>query len=167
MCRLFRPILLRMTTTMRGTEPTGPPEYRLVEWSTDWGFFSETNLLRVVTTNVWIALSDLFECRLAWWSTIESDVVRRAHFKWLRSHCEVQLASLLQSVIELGEVQLCIRLSLLDSSRKNWWRMLYANLWRPTTSWRSSSSHTRCWEWRPSMRKHKQHLCWKNLEHKS
>ena len=36
-------------------------------------------------------------------------------------------------------------------------RMLYADWWRPTTSWRNFRSDTRCWERRPSMQKCKQH----------
>ena len=96
MCRLSRPILLRMNATMGGMEPTGPPEYFPAEWSTNWGCFPKNNMLRAVTTNVWIASSDLFECRLAWWSTIELDVVRRAHIKWLQSQGEVHPSSLLQ-----------------------------------------------------------------------
>ena len=96
MCWLSRPILLRWTATMRGTESTSSPECRSAEWSTNWGCFLEPNLLRVVMTNVWIAWSDLFECRLAWWSTMQLDVIRRAHFEWLRSQGEIRLTSLLQ-----------------------------------------------------------------------
>ena len=94
--RLSRTILLWMTATMRGTDPAGPPECRSTEWSTDWGCFLETNLLRVVTTSEWITSSDLFKCHVAEWSMIESDVTKRAHFKWLQSQGEVQLTSLLQ-----------------------------------------------------------------------
>ena len=84
-CRLFRPILLRMTTTMRGMDPTGPPECRPVECSKNWGCSLETNLLRVVTTSGWIASRDLFECRLTQWSTIKSGVAQGAHLEWLQS----------------------------------------------------------------------------------
>ena len=110
MCRLSRPILLRMTTTMRGTDPTGPPECCSVAWSTNWGCSLETNMLRVVTTSGWIASRDLFECCLAGWSTIESNVAKRAHLEWLRSQGKVHPAGLLQSMIYLGEVQLYMRL---------------------------------------------------------
>ena len=96
MCWLSRPILLLMTATMPGTEPTGPPKCRSAEWSMDWACSLETNLLRAVITNVWITSRDLFDCRLAWWNTIESGVVRRAHFKWLRSQGKVRLTALLQ-----------------------------------------------------------------------
>ena len=77
MCWLSRPILLRMIATMRGTDPTGPPECRWAEWSTNWGCSMETNLLRVVTTSGWIASHDLFECCLTGWSTIELDFLTR------------------------------------------------------------------------------------------
>ena len=52
-------------------------------------------MLRVVTTSGWIASRDLFECRLARWSTIESDVAQRAHFEYLQSQGDVQPSSLL------------------------------------------------------------------------
>ena len=35
LCVFSRSILLRMTTTTRGTNPTGLPKYHLTEWSTD------------------------------------------------------------------------------------------------------------------------------------
>ena len=73
---------------MRGTESTGPPECRSTERSTDWGCFLKLNLLRVVTTSGWIMSNDLFDCRLACWSTIEADFVTRTHFKWLQSQVE-------------------------------------------------------------------------------
>ena len=81
---------------MRGTDPTGPPECRSTEWSTDWGCSLEPNLLREVKTSSWIASRDLFKCCLAGWSTIESVVARKTHFKWLQSQGEVQPTSLLQ-----------------------------------------------------------------------
>ena len=71
----YSPILLRVTATMRGTETIGPPECRLAEWSTDWGCSLEPNLLQAVMMNVWMASSDLFDCRLTCWSTIEVDLI--------------------------------------------------------------------------------------------
>ena len=85
MCKLSRQILLLVIATMRGTEPTGPLECRLAEWSKDWSCSLEPNLLRVVTTSEWIASNDLFDFHLAWWSMIEAIFVTRAHFEWLQS----------------------------------------------------------------------------------
>ena len=54
MCRLFKPILVRMTTMVRGMELAGPPKCHLAEWSTNRGCFLELDLLWEVTTNEWI-----------------------------------------------------------------------------------------------------------------
>ena len=79
MCWLSRPILLRMAAMLRGTDATGPPECRSTGWSTDWGCSLQPNLLRVVTTSGWIALNDRFDCRLAYWSTIQADFMTRTY----------------------------------------------------------------------------------------
>ena len=160
--RLSRPILLRMATTMRGTDPTGPLECRSAEWSPNLGCCLETNLLQVATTSGWIASRDLFECRLTGWSTIKSDFLTRAHFKWLQSHVEIQPTSLIQAVNQLGKVQLYLRLSSLRSSRK---RESKSKCFVETDDDRRWVEEP-LWLWyemlgtRRSMQKYKQHPWW-------
>ena len=78
---------------------------------------------------------------------------------WLRSQDEVWLTSLLQQWFNSVKCSsICVFLF-----KKNKSRMLYANWWRPAVSWRTSTSVTRCWRCRPSVRKRKQHSMLKNL----
>ena len=126
MCRLSRPILLQMTATMSGTDPTGLPECRSAELSTDWGCFLETNLLWVVTTSGWIASSDLLECRLPGWSTIESDVAKRSRLEELQSQGEVQPTGLLpQWLNTVGCNSMNVFLFSILQSKKNRSRMSF------------------------------------------
>ena len=155
MSRLSRLILLQVTAMIRGTELTGPPEYRSTEWSTDWGCFLETNLLRVVTTSEWITSSDLFKCHVAEWSMIESDVTKRAHFKWLQSQGEVQLTSLLQQWFNTVRcISMNVFLFSVLQGKTDQECCQYTKWWQPAASWRSFCSDTRCCERRPSMRKY-------------
>ena len=167
MCRLSRPILLRLAATMRGTEPTCPPECHSTEWSTDWGCSLASNLLWVVTTSGWIASNDLFDCCVACWSTIKADFVTRTHFEWLQSQGKVQPTSLLQQWFNsvLGA-------SLWASFSSQFFKKKEARMLFRTDDDRqrveeTSCSDTRCWRWRPSVRKHKQHLVLKNTKWKS
>ena len=150
MCRLSRPILLRLAATMRGTEPTCPPECHSTEWSTDWGCSLASNLLWVVRTSGWIASNDLFDCCVACWSTIKADFVTRTHFEWLQSQGKVQPTSLLQQWFNTMKYSsMNVFLFSVLQRRTNQECCLYAKWWRPTVSWRTFRSDTRCWKQRP------------------
>ena len=53
------------------------------------------------------------DCRLAWWSTIKVDFVKRTHFQWLQSRGRSTTDWPTRTVIYPGEVQICKCLSLL------------------------------------------------------